>query len=166
METTGCYYSLWSTDASYIHSGFDRCYLLRERADRIRIRRHLNIPRTRHPIVGASPPAQFLFPGAGRLQPPRLKSPTLLQPLRYHSPLFPLMPSPPPPSCSTFAPFYPSSFAPILRLAVPPFFEEAPLCYLSEIFFPFASFFSWLVRCPGGHLLNIPRRALFGLLEG
>ena len=33
-------------------------------------------------------------------------------------------------------------------------------------FFPFASFFSWLVRCPGGHLLNVPRRALFGLLEG
>ena len=41
----------------------------------------------------------------------------------------------PSPSCTAFAPFYPSSFAPILRLTVPPFFEEAPLCYLSEIFF-------------------------------
>ena len=74
----------------------------------------------------------------------------------------------PPPSCTTFAPFYPSSFAPILRLTVPPFFEEAPLLLFIQnfFFFPFASFFSWLVQCPGGHLLNIPRRALFGLLEG
>ena len=38
------------------------------------------------------------------------------------------MPSTPPPlSCTTFAPFYPLSFAPILRLTVPPFFKEAPL---------------------------------------
>ena len=41
----------------------------------------------------------------------------------------------PPPSCTAFAPFYPSSFAPILRLTVPPFFEEAPLLLFIRNFF-------------------------------
>ena len=72
----------------------------------------------------------------------------------------------PSPSCTAFAPFYPSSFAPILRLTIPPFFEEAPLLVFIRNFCLFASFFSWLVWCSGGHLLNVPRRALFGLLEG
>ena len=44
--------------------------------------------------------------------------------------------------------------------------RSTPFAVCPKKNFPFTSFFSWLVRCPGGHLLNVPRRALFGLLEG